>query len=70
LRAGWFREQLDDYYELIEPSARRDWDRWGTQHQEYFSAWDPIADGFEGEREYLYEWIDARALWMESRVSF
>lgn len=70
LRAGWFREQLEDYYELIEPSARRDWDRWGTQHQEYFSAWDPIADGFEGEREYLYEWIDARALWMESQASF
>ncbi len=70
LNPAWFRDQLDAYYELIEPSASRDWERWGSAHQAYFRAWHDPPHSFEDEREILYEWLEERARWMEGRTSF
>ena len=62
----WLRAQLDGYYALIEPSAQRDWDRWGESYQTY-SGWVSYRDSkddwtdYQGEKAYLYQWLDERA---------
>jgi hypothetical protein len=57
--------RVDAYYEQLEPSAHRDWERWGDEYRSY-GGWSGIRTGwtdFEGEREYLEAWIQARAAW-------
>jgi len=59
---GWYTDTLDEYYALIEPSAQRDWDRWGDDYRGYWWAsyrgddW----NDFEGEKAYLYNWLESR----------
>lgn len=69
LNTEWFYARMAEYYELIEPSARRDWDYWGDTQLAYFSAWHTPDHGFDGEREYLYTWLEERAAWIDVRHS-
>jgi spore coat protein H len=60
------RALVDGYYALIEPSAQRDWERWGEQYRGYegwAEARDEDADwtDYQGEKAYLYQWLDDRA---------
>jgi len=63
---SWLSAQLDVYYALIEPSAQRDWDRWGGEYTSY-GGWSSYRDGkddwtdYQGEKAYLYQWLDERA---------
>ncbi len=62
----WILATVDGYYELIEPSAARDWERWGADYSSY-SGWSGYRDeeddwtDYEGEKAYLYQWLDERA---------
>ena len=37
-KSEWFQETLDDYYDLIDPSAGRDWERWRDEYRDYWSG--------------------------------
>jgi spore coat protein H len=69
LSPGWFVETLDDYYAQIDDSAARDWSRWGDS---YYSYWYYVRNGcadcldYEGEKQYLYDWLAERDSWMRS----
>ncbi len=62
----WLRATVDDYYALIEPSAQRDWAVWAADYYSY-SSWSSYRDSqddwtdYEGEKAYLYQWLDDRA---------
>lgn len=65
----WQRSTLDEYFAKIDRSAQRDWDWWGAQHLAY-DGWasartekDNWTD-YEGEKAYLYQWIEDREAWM------
>jgi hypothetical protein len=64
--------RLDGYYEVIDPSAARDWARWGASYQSY-SGWVSLRNStrdwqdFEGEKAYLYTWVHDRVAEMWSR---
>ncbi|MCB9797342.1 MAG: CotH kinase family protein [Alphaproteobacteria bacterium] len=63
---AWLTGQLDDYYALIGPSAQRDWEMWEGEYRSY-RGWSSTRSSyndwqdFEGERDYLYAWIEDRA---------
>lgn len=63
------RAKLDAYYALIDPSARRDWSMWAADYQSYggwaSSRTDDWTD-YDGEKAYVYAWVDARAGWAEA----
>ncbi|MCB9797067.1 MAG: CotH kinase family protein [Alphaproteobacteria bacterium] len=65
--------QVDDYYDLIAPSAQRDWEMWESEYRSY-RGWSGARNSandwedFEGERAYLYDWLDERAAVFEERV--
>ncbi len=58
--------RLDAMYEDLEPSAERDWDRWGSEYRSY-SGWSSLRDNdwndYQGEKDYLYDWVRERAAW-------
>ena len=59
------RAQLDAYYALLAPSVTRDEAKWGASYRSFDRwSWARTAAGdwqsAEGERAYLYDWIDAR----------
>jgi spore coat protein CotH len=66
----WLRATVDAYFELIEPSAVRDWERWGADYSSY-SGWADDRDSeddwqdYQGEKAYLYQWLDERAALFE-----
>ena len=62
-RAAWLQARIDDYYEAMERSAQRDWDRWRGEHIEHFSEWREEPTEFDEEQEYLREWITGRGVW-------
>ena len=65
LREDRLMAELDGMYSDIDPSARRDWDRWGDAYRSY-SGWASSRDGwtdYEGERRYLEDWISDRCEW-------
>ena len=63
---AWQERTLDDDYALIQPSAERDWDRWGGLYRTY-SGWSSYRNSagdwtdYEGEKAYLYQWEADRA---------
>lgn len=62
----WLDQTVDDYYALIEPSAARDWAKWGSAYRSY-GGWASSRDAYgdwtdyEGEKVYLRRWMDERA---------
>jgi len=69
---AWMTAQLDAYYALIDRSAARDWAEWSTSYYSY-SSWSGSRTSandwqdFEGEKAYLYSWLDQRALYFGAR---
>lgn len=67
---AWQEAKLDEYYALIDPSAQRDWEKWGSSYRSY-SGWASSRNAsrdwtdYEGERDYLYQWIEDRAALFE-----
>lgn len=63
------RAMLDGYYAAIDRSARRDWSVWGGEYRVYggWAGWrgDDWTD-YDGEKAYVYAWVDARAAWTAS----
>ena len=63
---AWQTQTLDDYYALIEPSAQRDWDKWGAAYRSY-GGWSGSRNAsgdwtdYDGEKDYLYTWVEDRA---------
>jgi spore coat protein H len=66
----WLRAQVDAYYALIEASAQRDWDKWAMDYYDY-DRWkdrrnlDADWTDYQGEKRYLYQWLDERAALFE-----
>ncbi len=63
LNESWLDATVDAYYAEIDPSAARDWEKWGAEYTSY-SRWAPYRSDwtdFEGEKDYLYLWIEERA---------
>ncbi len=66
----WQQATLDEYYALIEPSAERDWEKWESSYRTY-SGWASTRNAYgdwqdyEGEKEYLYDWVRDRAAFFE-----
>ena len=62
---AWQEAQIDAYYAEIDPSAARDWDKWGSAYKSY-SGWAGTRNAardwtdYEGEKAYLTAWIEAR----------
>ena len=62
----WIRSRVDDYYALIQPSAERDWAKWGGAYYVY-GGWAGARNSagdwtdYEGEKAYLYTWLEERA---------
>ena len=55
---------LDSYYAQIDPAARRDWDKWGSQYRSYSGwSWRNNWTDYDGERDYLYQWVRERVEW-------
>ncbi len=71
LSAEALRARLDGYYALIDRSARRDWSRWREAYRSY-GGWAHarayVGDWteYEGEKAYLYQWVDEREAEMRS----
>ena len=63
LALGWFLSQLDAYYDLIQPSAERDWSFWGPDYLSYWAGWN--SNDYEAEKAYLYGWLEDRDGYME-----
>lgn len=64
----WLKAQLDGYYAEIQPAAEKDWKEWGRDYETYDywrSARSGTFEDFEGEKEYLYDWIEDRAAAMD-----
>lgn len=56
---------LDAMYAAIEPSARRDYARWGAEHRAH-SLWSGLRSDYltyEEERDALYQWVAERDGW-------
>jgi len=70
---AWITAQVDDYYALIDDSAARDWAKWADAYYSY-GGWAGYRDAvddwtdYEGEKAYLYEWLDDRATLFEALV--
>jgi spore coat protein H len=71
LHGAWLEATLDSYYDLIGPSAERDWDMWGgdyyvyggwASYRNYYGDW----QDYEGEKDYLYQWVSERAAWADT----
>lgn len=68
---AWLRAQLDAYYEQIEPGAARDWEKWSADYYSY-EGWaderneDDDWTDYQGEKAYLYQWLDERAALFEA----
>jgi hypothetical protein len=64
LHPDWITGQLDGYYAKIQPSAEKDWEQWGRDYETY-GYWSSARSGtwqdFEGEKDYLYDWVQERA---------
>lgn len=68
LSLAWQEATLDSYFALIDPSAQRDWDKWGSAYQSYTGpdTWVPEREengdwtDYEGEKDYLYQWVAER----------
>jgi len=69
----WIRGQVDDYYTLIDPSAQRDWEKWGDSYHSY-SGWSSARNAahdwttYTSEKAYVYRWLDDRAALFEGMV--
>ena len=67
---AWQQATLDGYYAEIEPSAARDWAKWGSSYKTY-SGWSSTRNSardwtdYEGEKAYLYQWVEDRAALFE-----
>ena len=61
LHADSLRERLDALYAEVWPAVQRDEERWGRAYRS-FDRWSWRGDllDAEGERAYLYDWIDER----------
>jgi spore coat protein CotH len=62
LQPPWFVDTLDDYYALIDVSARRDWAVWSGQYQSYWGGYN--TNDYPAEQAYLRDWLDERDHWM------
>jgi spore coat protein H len=62
LHLDWFFTQLDGYYDLIQPSAVRDWAAWGPDYLSYWAG--SNANDYEAEKAYLYGWLEDRDEYM------
>ena len=64
LHPDWITAQLDAYYELIQPAAEKDWEHWEREYESY-GYWSGARSGtwqdYEGEKEYLYDWLESRS---------
>lgn len=56
---------LDGYYGEIDPSARRDWDKWSDQYYSYGGwSWRDNFTDYDGEVVYLRTWVEERVRFM------
>ena len=65
LRQDALFAEMDRLYADIDPSAERDWERWGDAYRSY-SGWSGSRSDwtdYAGERRYLEEWIEERCEW-------
>lgn len=65
LAADVLDAQLDGYYAEIDPSARRDWEKWGASYTSYF-YWRSDYTTYDEEVSYLRGWVAERVAFMES----
>lgn len=58
---------LDAYYAEIDPSARRDWNKWADSYYSYSGwSWRSNWTDYDGEIAYLRQWVRQRVEFMES----
>ncbi len=53
-----------DYYDEIEPSCQRDWDKWVDPYWDYWAWARSDRNDFVDERAYLEQWLLDRDGWM------
>lgn len=64
-------QTLEGYFTAIEPSAERDWSRWGSAYRSY-GGWASYRNSYgdwedyQGEKEYILQWASDRVDWMWS----
>ena len=59
--SGW----MDGYYAEIDPSARRDWDKWSDAYYSYGGwSWRDNFTDYDGEVAYLRTWVEERVRFM------
>ena len=69
LDPAWQKARLDEYYARMDRSAQKDWVRWEPEYRD-FERWRQKREDkqdwtdFEGEKAFLYEWIDQRAAYV------
>ena len=73
LSLAWQLGRLDQYVALIEPSARRDEEKWGADYRSFFRWADDRNESgdwtdFDAEQAYLRSWLTERAVQMEQWV--
>ncbi len=54
------------YYDQIDRSAARDWDKWEADYRSYY-GWRSDLTTYPEERAYVTEWITERGEWMRDR---
>lgn len=61
------RSTIEGYFDLMDDSAQRDWEKWGAQYQSYWASVrsDDLLD-YTGERAYLEQWLADRDAYMRS----
>jgi spore coat protein H len=62
LNPDTLRGRVDDYYDLIDASAERDWAVWGSVYSGWWGSYN--SNSFRAEQDYLYTWLDERHDWM------
>lgn len=73
LSLAWQLGRLDEYVALIEPSARRDEEKWGADYRSFFRWADDRNESgdwtdFDAEQDYLRSWLTERAVQVEQWV--
>lgn len=59
--------QLDADYAQVDAEARRDWQKWKPQYDEYW-GWRGDLESYDGEVEYLRQWVSDRWDYMDGAI--
>jgi spore coat protein H len=59
---------IDDYIDRIDPSARRDWDKWESQYRTYGGwSWRNDWTTYDEEVDYVRSWVADRWAWLDGQ---